>query len=126
MTQGSGLEMVSQVINNTPALQVGLAFFLLKTLATAITFEGGGVGGTWLPSVAMGAALGATFEALVHTGHFGLMALLGATAFTGAAHGTLLVPVVFLAETTAQASLVVPGLVTTTVAFLVARETQDG
>lgn len=126
VTQGSGLEMVSQVINNTPALQVGLAFFLLKTLATAITFEGGGVGGTWLPSVAMGAALGATFEALVHTGHFGLMALLGATAFTGAAHGTLLVPVVFLAETTAQASLVVPGLVTTTVAFLVARETQDG
>jgi CIC family chloride channel protein len=125
VTQGSGLEMVSNVINNTPTLQVGLAFFLLKTLATAVTFEGGGVGGTWLPSVAMGAALGATFEALIHTGHFGLMALLGATAFTGAAHDTLLVPVVFLAETTAQASLMVPGLVATTVAFLVARESQE-
>jgi len=126
VTQGSGLEMVSNVINNTPAFQVGLAFFLLKTIATAITFEGGGVGGTWLPSVAMGAALGTSFEAVIHTGHFGLMALLGATAYTGAAHGTLLVPVVFLAETTAQASLVVPGLVTTTVAFLVAREGQEG
>jgi chloride channel protein, CIC family len=125
VTQGGGLEMVSNVINNTPSLQVGLAFFLLKTLATAVTFEGGGVGGTWLPSVAMGAALGASFEALIHTGHFGLMALLGATAFTGAVHGTLLVPVVFLAETTAQASLVVPGLVATTVAFLAARETHE-
>ena len=51
--------------------------------------------------------------------------MLGATAFMGVIHCTLLVPVVFLAETTAQASLVVPGLVITTVAFLVARESQE-
>ncbi len=125
VTQGGGLEMVGNLLHSTPTLYVALAFFVLKTLATALTFEGGGVGGTWLPSVAMGAALGASFEALIQTGHPGLMAMLGATAFTGAAHGTLLVPVVFLAETTAQASLVVPGLVATTVAFLVARETQE-
>jgi len=125
VTQGSGLEVVGRLLAATPPLGMALGFFALKTLATALTFEGGGVGGTWLPSVAMGSALGASFEALVRTGHPGLMAMLGATAFTGAVHGTLLVPVVFLAETTAQAPLVVPGLVATTVAFLVAREVQE-
>ena len=125
VTQGGGLALVDSLLRETPALPVALLFFALKTFATAFTFEGGGVGGTWLPSVAMGAALGASFEALVHTGHPGLMAMLGATAFTGAVHNTLLVPVVFLAETTAQAPLVVPGLVAATMAFLVAREAQD-
>jgi len=125
VTQGGGLELVGHLLRSTPPLRIALAFFLLKTLATALTFAGGGVGGTWLPSITMGAALGASFEALIHTGNPGLMAMLGATAFTGAAHGTLLVPVVFLAETTAQAPLVVPGLVATTMAFLVAREVRE-
>jgi CIC family chloride channel protein len=48
--------------------------------------------------------------------------MLGATAFAGAFNETMLVPVVFLAETTAQAALVVPALVATAVAYLVARE----
>jgi CIC family chloride channel protein len=125
VTQGGGVPLVIHLLRVTPPLGVALAFFALKSLATALTFEGGGVGGTWLPSITMGAALGAAFEALVRTGHPGLMAMLGATAFTGAAHGTLLVPVVFLAETTAQANLVVPGLVATTVAFLVAKESNS-
>ena len=49
------------------------------------------------------------------------MPLLGAAAFAGASHRTLLVPVVFLAETTGQAGLVVPGLLACALAVPVVR-----
>ena len=122
ITLGGGVELVHRILEVPPDLRTALLFFGLKLGATALTLACGGVGGTWLPSVAMGAALGAAFDAWLLPGYGGLMAMLGATALTGAFHGTLLVPVVFLAETTAQAPLVVPALVATVVAYLVARE----
>jgi CIC family chloride channel protein len=94
----------------------------VKLLATALTLASGGVGGTWLPSVAMGACVGSAFDAWLLPHDPGLLTMIGATAFTGAFNNTLLVPVVFLAETTAQAPLVVPALVATAIAYLVARE----
>jgi CIC family chloride channel protein len=48
--------------------------------------------------------------------------MVGACALAGATHETLLVPVVFLAETTGQAALVVPALIATTVSYLLVRE----
>lgn len=122
ITLGGGVELVHRILEVPPDLRTALLFFGLKLTATALTLACGGVGGTWLPCVAMGAALGAAFDAWLLPGYGGLMAMLGATALTGAFHGTLLVPVVFLAETTAQAPLVVPALVATVVAYLVARE----
>jgi H+/Cl- antiporter ClcA len=65
----------------------------------------------------MGAALGSAFDAWAGLGQPGLFALVGASAFAGAVHRTLLTPVVFLAETTGQAALVVPALVATVAAF---------
>lgn len=122
ITLGGGVELVHRILEAPPGLLAALAFFALKLAATALTLACGGVGGTWLPCVTMGATLGAAFDAWLLPGYGGLMAMLGATALTGAFHATLLVPVVFLAETTAQASLVVPALVATVVAYLVARE----
>jgi CIC family chloride channel protein len=122
ITLGGGVELINHLLASPPDLRVALLFLGLKLMATALTLACGGVGGTWLPCAAMGASLGAAFDAWLLPGYGGLMTLLGATAFTGAFHGTLLVPVVFLAETTAQASLVVPALVATTVAYLVAQE----
>jgi len=97
-------------------------FLALKLAATALTFAGGGIGGLWLPSLAMGAAIGSAFDALIGAGQPGYMAMVGASAFAGATHETLLVPCVFLAETTGQAALVVPALVGTVVSYLVVRE----
>lgn len=122
ITLGGGVELVNHVLIHPPTGWEGLLFFALKVLATALTLACGGVGGTWLPCVAMGAALGAGVGAWVMPGQEGLMAMLGATALTGAMHGTMLVPVVFLAETTAQGALVVPALVATAAAWLVVRE----
>lgn len=122
ITLGGGVELINHLLALPPDLKVALLFLGLKLAATALTLACGGVGGTWLPCAAMGAALGAAFDAWLLPGYGGLMTVLGATALTGAFHGTLLVPVVFLAETTAQASLVVPALVATAVAYLVAQE----
>jgi H+/Cl- antiporter ClcA len=78
--------------------------------------------GLWLPSLAMGAALGVAFDGWLDQGQTRTLTLVGASALAGATHQTLLVPVVFLAETTGQTALVVPALIGTTVAYLVVRE----
>jgi CIC family chloride channel protein len=117
VTQGGGLDLVAHLLRGEVLTAQALAFLALKLGATALTFAGGGVGGTWLPSVAMGASLGAAFDAWAGLGQPGLFALVGASAFAGAVHRTLITPVVFLAETTGQAALVVPALVATVAAF---------
>jgi len=122
VTQGGGLELIQHLLQ-TNALPREAALFLgLKLFATALTFAGGGIGGLWLPSLAMGAAVGAVFDGLLGIGSTGYLTMVGASAFAGATHGTLLVPVVFLAETTGQAALVVPALIGTTVSYLMVRE----
>lgn len=122
VTLGGGLELVKHFLQGEVLPASAVLFLALKLAATALTFAGGGIGGLWLPSVTMGAAIGAAFDALLGLGQPGYMTLVGASAFAGATHETLLVPCVFLAETTAQAALVVPALVGTTVAYLVSRE----
>jgi CIC family chloride channel protein len=117
VTQGGGLDLISHLLRGEVLPAQAMAFLSLKLAATALTFAGGGIGGTWLPSLAMGAAMGSIFDSWAHLGQPGLFALVGASAFAGAVHRTLLTPVVFLAETTGQAALVVPALVATVAAF---------
>ena len=66
--------------------------------------------------------LDAAFDGWLGLGQTGYLTMVGASALAGATHGTLLVPVVFLAEPTGQAVLVVPALIGTTVSYLVARQ----
>jgi CIC family chloride channel protein len=122
VTQGGGLEMIQHLVQGNSLPREAALFLALKLFATALTFAGGGIGGLWLPSLAMGAAIGAAFDGLLGIGSTGYLTLVGASALAGATHGTLLVPVVFLAETTGQAALVVPALIGTTVSYLMARE----
>ena len=122
VTQGGGLEFIVHLLSHPTPPTWALVFLALKLAATALTFAGGGVGGIWLPSLAMGASLGAALAGFFGIPNPGYLLLVGAASFAGATHHTLLVPVVFLAETTAQAVLVVPALVATTISFLVSRE----
>lgn len=124
VTEGGGLDLVDHLLHGQTLPLTACAFLLLKGFATALTFAGGGVGGIWLPSLAMGASLGAVFDGILGLGQPGYLTLVGAAAFVGATHESLLTPVVFLAETTAQAALVVPALIANAVAFLVSRESQ--
>jgi CIC family chloride channel protein len=122
VTQGGGLEMIQHLVQGNVLPREAILFLALKLAATALTFAGGGLGGLWLPSLAMGAAVGATLDGLLGIGQTGYLTMVGAVALAGATHETLLVPVVFLAETTGQAALVVPALIATTVSYLMVRE----
>jgi CIC family chloride channel protein len=122
VTQGGGLDYIVHIFNDPAPPAWALAFLALKLVATALTFAGGGIGGLWLPSLAMGASLGAALAGAFGVANPGYLMLVGAASFVGSTHHTLLVPVVFLAETTAQASLVVPALVGAAVSFLVSTE----
>lgn len=122
VTQGGGLELIQHLIQGNALPRQAALFLALKLFATALTFAGGGIGGLWLPSLAMGAAVGAVCDGLLGIGSTGYLTLVGASAMAGATHGTLLVPVVFLAETTGQAALVVPALIGTAVSYLMVRE----
>ncbi len=121
ITQRGGLELVVYLLQGPVSPARALLFMTLKILATALTLAAGGVGGMWLCTIAMGAALGSALGAWLLPGWPGLMPLLGAAAFAGASHRTLLVPTVFLAETTGQAGLVVPAILACTLAVLVVR-----
>lgn len=121
ITQRGGLELVVSLLRAPAAPADALLFMTLKLLATALTLAAGGVGGMWLCTVAMGAALGSALGTWLLPGAPALAAMLGAAAFAGAVHRTLLVPVVFLAETTGQAGLVVPGILACAFAVLVVR-----
>jgi CIC family chloride channel protein len=122
VTQGSGLELIHHLIQGNDLPRQAALFLALKLFATALTFAGGGIGGLWLPALAMGAAVGAGFDGLLGIGSTGYLTMVGAAAMAGALHETILVPVVFLAETTGQVALVVPALIGTTISYLMVRE----
>ncbi|BDU72860.1 chloride channel protein [Mesoterricola silvestris] len=122
ITEGGGLDLVKVLLQGGTLPGHAMAFLGLKLAATALTFAGGGIGGLWLPSLTMGCALGTAFDGFAHLGTHGYLTLVGGAAMAGATNESLLVPVVFLAETTGQAALVVPALVATTVSYVVVRE----
>lgn len=94
--------------------------FAGKLLATAITFGMGGVGGLFFPSATIGAALGAFCDIIFHPAQPGVFTLVGIAAFTGASYNSLLFAVVFIAEASGNPALVVPGLIASCAAYVVA------
>ncbi len=122
ITQRGGLELILHVLQGDTVPRAALLFCALKIAATALTLAAGGVGGMWICTVAMGASLGAAMAPWMMPHYPGLIIMLAGAAFAGSVHEVLLVPVVFLAETTGQPALVVPGLLAATVALLVKKE----
>jgi CIC family chloride channel protein len=119
VTLGAGLPVANALLQGKYALWTALAIFGLKLLATAITFGCGGVGGLFVPTATMGAALGAAFDAVLAPSHPGVYTLLGIAAFSGASYNSILFSAVFVAETTGNVFLIVPSLVASSVAFVV-------
>lgn len=119
-TLQAGLPVANALLNGHFLLWVCLFLFAAKLLATVVTFGMGGVGGLFVPSATIGAALGAICDALLHPSQPGLFTLIGIAAFTGASYNSLLFAAVFIAEATGSPALVVPGLIASSVAFLVA------
>lgn len=118
-TLQSGLGVANRLLNGKYVLWVCLFILVAKLLATVVTFGSGGVGGLFVPSATIGAALGACCDLMFHPSQPGLLTLVGIAAFSGASYNSLLFSAVFVAEATGSATLVVPSLIASCTAFLI-------
>lgn len=99
-----------------------LAIAFLKILATAFTFNGGGIGGVFAPSLFMGASLGFVFAKIVNlTGftelpvtHFALVGMAGLIA--GVLHAPMMA-MFLIAEITGGYELFLPLMLTVAVSY---------
>ncbi len=124
---GVGYESISDVLFGRLTLQVVLALFLLKLLATVTTLGSGGSGGIFAPSLFMGAMLGSLFGEAAHhlfpsiTAPAGAYAMVGmAAVFSGAAHAPV-TAILILFEMTGDYSIILPLMLATVVSTLIAR-----
>jgi chloride channel protein, CIC family len=118
-TLQSGLGVANRLLNGHYVLWICLFILVAKLFVTALTFGSGGVGGLFVPSATIGAALGAACDLMFHPSQPGLFTLVGIAAFAGASYNSLLFSAVFVAEATGSATLVVPSLIASCTAFLI-------
>jgi CIC family chloride channel protein len=119
VTLHAGLPVANDLLNGHYVLGACVLIFALKLVATSLTFGSGGVGGLFVPTATIGAALGACWDALVPSQQPGVYTLLGIAAFAGASYNSLLFSTVFIAEATGSAFLMVPALIASTISFLI-------
>ncbi len=119
VTLQAGLPVANDLLNGKYVLAACIFIMFAKLLASALTFGTGGVGGWFVPSATIGAAMGAACDLAFHPSQPGLFTLVGIAAFTGASYNSLLFAAVFIAEATGSPALVVPGLLASCTAFLV-------
>jgi CIC family chloride channel protein len=124
---GVGYESISDVLFGRLTIQVILALFVLKMLATVMTLGSGGSGGIFAPSLFMGAMLGSLFGQAAHhlfpsvTAPAGAYAMVGMAAFfSGAAHAPV-TAILILFEMTGDYSIILPLMLATVVSTLISR-----
>ena len=115
-----GLFFLSRELTGLPlSLGAGYEVFVIRSLASAATAAGGGVGGVFIPLVVGGGIVGRTIAELIHPDRAQLYTLLGIAAFLGAGYRVPLAAVMFVAETTGRPNFVVPALFAAVAAELV-------
>lgn len=96
-----------------------IAVFVIRSVASAATVVGGGVGGVFVPLVVGGAIVGRAVGEVIHPERFTLYTLIGIAAFLGAGYRVPLAAVMFVAETTGRPNFIVPALFAAVAADLV-------
>ena len=124
---GIGYESMADALNGKIALELIFALLLIKIFTTSLTLGSGGSGGTFTPTLFMGAMLGGSFGHVVNlwfpeiTAPPGAYALAGMAAFfSGAAHAPM--TAIFVAfELTGNYHLILPIMLTTVISSLVSQ-----
>jgi CIC family chloride channel protein len=115
--RGNGFMEMEQVLNGNLFWGLALALIFTKIIATAVTLGSGGVGGTFAPSLFIGAMVGATFGAGVHgilpdwTASSETYALVGMAALASAVMQAPLTSILILFEMTQDYTIVLPSMV---------------
>jgi CIC family chloride channel protein len=125
---GVGYDVVQSIFHHKITAAGLLALlFLLKLLATTISLGCGATGGTFSPSLVLGATLGASFAAVSGSllPHSGLnpssAAIVGMAAMIGAGTGAVMTAIVMVFEMTQNYAIIVPVIVAVAVAAGVRR-----
>jgi CIC family chloride channel protein len=115
---GPGYDAIRAAARGRLGLDLLLALFAMKVVATTVTATSNGVGGLFFPSVLMGAALGGAAGHVV-SGPPTLFAVVGIAAFLSGSYNVPLAGVAFVAEATGAPGYIVPGLIAAALAYLV-------
>ena len=114
-----GNDIIINTFNNKYTANDSIIIIILKSLATIVTFAFGGVGGLFLPSATIGASIGQIFQVIFHFATPGILPFIGVASFIAASYNGLLFGPVLIAEISGEPSLVVLGIVASTIAYLV-------
>jgi CIC family chloride channel protein len=119
VTMYGGNDTIINIFHNKYTASDSIIIGFLKTLATIITFAFGGIGGLFLPSATIGACIGNIFQNIFHITNPGVFSLIGIASFIAASYNGLLFGPLLIAEITGEPSLVVLGIIASTISFLV-------
>ena len=116
----SGNKVIDWAIEPNHAVVVLVGVFLLRAVGPSISIMGGGVGGLFIPLMAAGAVIGRLFADATSSEEVALFVVVGAACMLGGGYAVPLTGVVFVAEYTGQATVIVPALVAMAMTRLVA------
>jgi CIC family chloride channel protein len=127
---GAGYESIDQAMHDQFGWRMLIALCVIKLLATTMSFVAGTPGGLFAPTLFMGAMLGGAvcaIERLVApgvTGPIGAYALVGmGTMFAGTLRAPM-TSVFMIVEVSRNYSIILPVMISNTIAYLVSRQLQ--
>lgn len=106
----SGNNVIDWAVQADHAFWLLVAVFVLRAVGPAVSIAGGGVGGLFIPLMAAGAVVGRLFAEATSPEDVTLYVTVGAASMLGAGYAVPLTGVVFVAEYTGQAGVIVPAL----------------
>ncbi len=119
VTLYGGNEVIGNLFNGIYSGNDSIVIGFLKAIATIITYAFGGIGGLFLPSATIGACIGNIFQSIFQLSNPGVLSLIGIASFIAASYNGLLFGPLLIAEITGEPSLVVLGIIASTISFLV-------
>lgn len=119
LNYGPGYRLIRHLLVTPDPVELLLFLFVAKSVATAFTAAGGGVGGLFFPMAAMGAIMGSSFNHVVHQTGNSLYPIIGTAAFIGAGYRTPLAAVAFVAETMGNPWALIPAMLATVASLAV-------
>lgn len=127
---GAGYESIDQAMHDQFGWRLLIALCVFKLLATTASFVSGSPGGLFAPTLFMGAMLGGAVCALERvvapgvTGPIGVYALVGMGAMFAGVVRAPITSVIMIVELSGNYSIVLPVMISNTIAFLVSRQFQ--
>jgi CIC family chloride channel protein len=127
---GAGYEFIDQAMHDQYAWRMLLLMGAFKILATGISFSCGAPGGLFAPTLFMGAMLGGAVGSLEHAflpgfaGPVGAYALVGMGAMFAGVLRAPITSVFMILEVSGNYAMILPLMITNTIAYLVSRHYQ--